>query len=202
MEILACPHCQRLFQVGQTVLDKMIRCRGCKQTFYVPADITSVGFASSDAPTADQTGLLPIAIECCVDGQDARYCPVCSRTFRMKASFVDKTIRCRGCKSLFQIMATGPAIPVEAVCTDVGDVVSDMPSGQHVPEVIRPRRTSAGSRASAWPIAGLIAVLLGGLCALPATQLILWWGFAKDPMKIAGHVPQIMQWLVPPLMRP
>ena len=202
MEILACPHCQRLFHVGVEALGKTIRCRGCRQTFCVPVDVTRVGFMSSATPTGGQASLLPIASECFVDEKDARCCPACSRTFFMKASFVGKTIRCRGCKTLFQIMATEPSIPSKAVCADIGDVVGDAPSGQHVPEVIRPRHPPAGSRASAWPVAGLIAVVLGGLCALPATQLILWWGFDKDPMKLAAHVPHIMQWLVPPSMRP
>jgi predicted Zn finger-like uncharacterized protein len=202
MEILACPHCQRLFHVSVEALGKTIRCRGCRQTFYVPVDVTRVGFMSSATPTSGQASLLPIAIECFVDEKDARCCPACRRTFLMKASFVGKTIRCRSCKMPFQVMATEPSIPSKAVCADIGDVVSDTPSGQHVPEVIRPRHPVAASGAAVGGAAGLIAIILGGVCALPVTQLILWWGFDQDPMKLAGHVPQIMQWLVPPPMRP
>jgi uncharacterized RDD family membrane protein YckC len=46
-------------------------------------------------------------------------------------------------------------------------------------------------------LAGLAAVVLGGLTALPVTLLILWWVFGKDPLHIAPMLPEAVRWLAP-----
>jgi hypothetical protein len=43
----------------------------------------------------------------------------------------------------------------------------------------------------------LASVVLGGLTALPATLLILWWVFGKDPLHIAPMLPEAVRWLAP-----
>lgn len=112
-EVLACPHCDRLFQVTPAVLGKKIRCRDCRQIFHVPLDIASVplGPAVAAGGTGDEP-LPPVANASVQDGRDVRSCPACARTFAMKAAFVGKTIRCRGCKESFRVLATKSA-PIE-----------------------------------------------------------------------------------------
>lgn len=54
--------------------------------------------------------LPPLAIPCVIEGHDARSCPQCGRTFRMRDSFAGKTIRCRSCKVTFRVRASEPAV--------------------------------------------------------------------------------------------
>ena len=110
LEVLACPHCDRLFQVTQAALGKKIRCRGCRGIFHVPRDITSVPLGPQESASSLEESLPPLAIACVIDGHDARSCPQCGRTFRMKKSFAGKTIRCRGCKVTFRVRASEPAL--------------------------------------------------------------------------------------------
>lgn len=117
MEVLACPHCDRLFQVTPVALGKKIRCRGCRGIFHVPHDTTSVPLGPigpQESLSGLDESLPPLAIPCVIDGQDARSCPQCGRTFWMKESFAGKTIRCRGCKVTFRVRATEPAIAERA----------------------------------------------------------------------------------------
>ena len=117
-DVLACPHCARHFRINPAVLVKKIRCRGCRQPFFVPRDASPPG-----SPTGLREGTLvepartmlepappsslPRAIEAMIDGADVRKCPDCGRAFSMRKEFEGKTIRCRGCRSLFVIAATG-----------------------------------------------------------------------------------------------
>lgn len=109
MDILACPHCQRLFRASEDVLGKKIRCRGCREVFHVPRDTTVVPLGPMvDGLDAGNDPGPPVAIACVVEGRDARRCPGCGREFLMKATFAGKVIRCRGCKSPFRVAATEP----------------------------------------------------------------------------------------------
>ena len=110
MEVLACPHCDRLFQVAPAALGKKIRCRGCRGIFHVPHDTTRVPLGPLPADPGLDEPRPPLAIPCVIDGHDARSCPDCGRTFRMKTTFVGKTIRCRGCKATFRVSATEPVL--------------------------------------------------------------------------------------------
>lgn len=203
MEILACPHCTRLFRVANEVLGKTIRCRGCRQAFHVPADRAGIGPGSKkNSEGCDDSDSLPVAYQCVIGDRDARQCPECSRSFLMKPAFVGKTIRCRGCKASFRVAATEDTLPSPMVSDDVGEVMPNPPADERVLHAVRPCYAQSVQRHSSSPMAGLVAVVLGGLCALPMTQLILWWGFAKDPMKLAGSIPHALQWLVPLNLRP
>jgi uncharacterized protein YbaR (Trm112 family) len=106
LEVLACPHCDRLFQVTPAALGKKIRCRGCRGIFHVPKDTASVPLGPQESVSSPDESLPPLGIPCVIDGHDARSCPQCGRTFRMKESFAGKTIRCRGCKVTFRVRAT------------------------------------------------------------------------------------------------
>ena len=118
VEILACPHCERLFQTTPRVLGKRIRCRGCGGLFHIPQDTGNVPLSPAGHPgtgNAEDSGP-PVAIACVVDGREARRCPSCSRTFSMKPTFVGKVIRCRGCKVSFRV-AEAHASPSEPAVT-------------------------------------------------------------------------------------
>lgn len=111
MEILACPHCDRLFRTSPRVLGKKIRCRGCEQIFHVPHDTTNVPLSPARAEggaLADEWSP-PIAIAGRKNGREVRSCPSCGRTFAMRPEFVDRTIRCRGCQAPFRVTATEDA---------------------------------------------------------------------------------------------
>ena len=47
------------------------------------------------------------------------------------------------------------------------------------------------------PISTMIKVVLGGLMAAPLAQLILWWAFSKDPVKMGPKVSPYIPWIVP-----
>ena len=81
---------------------------------------------------------------------------------------------------------------------DIGDVLEDADSNEQCPvaTVARSYRKVAGNDAGG-ALAGLVAVVLGGLTALPATLLILWWVLGKDPLHIAPMLPEAVRWLAP-----
>lgn len=209
MEVLACPHCERMFHVTPGVLGRKIRCRGCREIFNVPADTTGVPL--SPGGTAGGVGsALPLAIPCVSDGHDARSCPECGRIFRMNESFANKTIRCRDCRTVFRVgptdktlaepaaggvrsappppappphrsPSTPPPIAVDpgndpppTIFEDIGDVLEEIQPGEQVASVVRPGRFHRESRPPAGPLARVFAVALGGVCALPATLIIVW----------------------------
>jgi hypothetical protein len=59
----------------------------------------------------------------------------------------------------------------------------------------RPRQKSEN------PITTMIKVGLGGLMAAPLAQLILWWAFSKDPVKLGPKVSPYVPWVVPKSLR-
>lgn len=112
MEVLACPHCDRMFHATPAILGKAIRCRECRKTFRVPADLASAELGPErDSAQAE----IPTAVECVVQGIDARKCPACSRAFSMQAKFVGKTCQCRGCGSPFIVLASSGAAAASGV---------------------------------------------------------------------------------------
>ncbi len=47
----------------------------------------------------------------------------------------------------------------------------------------------------------MIKIIFGGLIALPLAQLILWWGFQKDPLQLAEPISKVIPFIVPPKMK-
>lgn len=131
MDVLACPHCDRMFHATPSLLGKAIRCRECRKTFRVPADLTTAEFGPE--PETPQPEIL-IAVECVVQGVDARRCPACSHTFSMQTKFIGKRIRCRGCRELFVVLASTQAVGEPATTEDVseGGFIEDPPNPAHV----------------------------------------------------------------------
>ena len=71
--------------------------------------------------------------------------------------------------------------------------------GAAAPTSVRSSRRSR--QKSENPLATMIKVALGGLMAAPLAQLILWWGFSRDPVKLGPKVPQVIRWVVPKDLR-
>jgi serine/threonine protein kinase len=151
-EVLACPHCERVFKFSPVVLGKKIRCRGCRQIFHVPKDTSSVPLSRSSPTAGGRDTAPPIAAKCEVDGQDARRCPECGRIFIMRPKFTEKKIRCRACKVMFRVTASDvpteasvltaeslPAAPRPTIFDDIGDILDELGPGESVASVVRPQ---------------------------------------------------------------
>jgi len=241
MEVLACPHCERLFQVKPAVLGKKIRCRGCRGIFHVPHDTTNVPLGGPAAESHRDDAVPTSAIPCIIDGLDARICPNCGRTFRMKTSFAGKTIRCRGCQLPFLVAATdlagmepasarqstpdtlrphpaadvapasssrdsllptpsppqvAPQLLSPTVFEDIGDMVADLLPGEQVTSVVRPRNVLRLSPPPSNPVVTMIALVFGGVCALPVTAWILVTFFPEKYREIVAGMPHVIRnWL-------
>lgn len=72
-------------------------------------------------------------------------------------------------------------------------------SGAAAPTSIRSSQRSR--QKSENPLGMMIKVALGGLMAAPLAQLILWWGFSRDPVKLGPKVPSVIRWVVPKDLR-
>jgi hypothetical protein len=51
-------------------------------------------------------------------------------------------------------------------------------------------------------IGPMIAIVLGGVMAIPITYAILIWGFQRDPFKLAGMIPKQVAFLLPQKFQP
>lgn len=147
-----------MFHATPALLGKAIRCRDCRKIFRVPAEPAKddVG-AEAGNPDVD----ILVAIECVVNGVDARRCPACGHTFSMQPRLAGKRIRCRGCKAMFGVLASvqrdvpaqKPAAqappsepepevveePAPVIHDDGGDVLLAEPVGEDVLVAVRPR---------------------------------------------------------------
>jgi hypothetical protein len=155
-DVLACPHCDRMFRETPEVLGKKIRCRGCRQIFHVPKDTGSIPVEAPASAEGERCTAPPVAATCVVDGQDARSCPECGRVFLMKPAFAGKKIRCRVCKALFRVIASGapsdapvhaeeaqPSASSYTIFEDIGDLLEELRPGERVECVVRPLAVAA-----------------------------------------------------------
>lgn len=60
----------------------------------------------------------------------------------------------------------------------------------------------APARKQGGGIGQLIAIVLGGVMAIPITYAILIWGFQRDPFKLAGMMPEQVAFLLPQKLQP
>lgn len=191
MEVLACPHCGRLFRTSSAVLGKKICCRRCQKIFHVPHDTTHVplGPAIGEDAHVDDDALPPVAIAFVKKGRDVRCCPTCGRTFAMKPAFAGKTIRCRECGAPFRVVATVAAAagPQPTISEDVGGVIGAMLPGEEVAPVVRPRNVPRRVRFEENAVATMLAIVFGGMCAVPLVLIILHV-FAPEQFKLIIRV--------------
>jgi DNA-directed RNA polymerase subunit RPC12/RpoP len=178
MDVRRCPVCGRAFAMQQSLGGKTIRCRACRNMFLVEAvEATDVVPPSSGRgePSVPTTGS--------VEPPHSFAMPRAPSPPRSTAPVTEPA-------------ADEPEDPRAA--EDIGDVLEDADSNEQCPvaTVSRSYRRSAGTDAGG-ALAGLASVVLGGLTALPATLLILWWVFGKDPLHIAPMLPEAVRWLAP-----
>lgn len=175
MNVLACPHCGRQFRVVPAVMGHTIRCRGCERMFVVPADglPAQARMAAAPGPDAALAGMF--------EGTAVRSCPTCGHTFAMQPRLAGKAIRCRKCRSTFRVLHEEERVPPA--------------EGARLAEAVRPSRDYLSGHVGG--VAELIAVLVGGLLAFPASQLICWWGMDWDPFGVARKLRPELQWLAP-----
>lgn len=171
-----CPECGRAFAMKAALAGKTIRCRGCKAPFRVTA--TPQVLAEPGAAVAYQERERAAAAQA-PPPSPARFPPPPP-----------------------PVPAAAAAIPLPTIFEDIGDILDELKPGKKVASVVRPKNAAALPRSEDSPVVGLIAVVFGGFCALPATQLILWWVLDKDPFKLASSLPEVLQWIAPPHMRP
>lgn len=171
-----CPECGRAFAMKAAFAGKTIRCRGCKAPFRVTA--TPQVLAEPGAAAAYQ------------------------QRERAAASQAPPPSPARFQPPPPPVPAAAAAIPLPAIFEDIGDILDELTPGEKVASVVRPKNAAVLPRSEDSPVVGLIAVVFGGFCALPATQLILWWVLDKDPFKLASSLPEVLQWIAPPHMRP
>lgn len=149
MEVLACPYCDRMFHAAPAILGKAIRCRECRKTFRVPADLTSLELGPNPESARPK---IPVAVECFVQGVDTRMCPACSRVFSMQSKFIGKKFQCRGCRAPFVVHATSRAATAPSQVeespkpekTVVAKTLPDASPGPAMPDTLaEPPRESA-----------------------------------------------------------
>jgi hypothetical protein len=75
-------------------------------------------------------------------------------------------------------------------------VLDDTLLGEQVPSVVRPRNVRRSSASQSNPVVAIIAVVFGGVCALPATAWILAMFFPDRYREILTSLPDsIKSWL-------
>lgn len=86
--------------------------------------------------------------------------------------------------------------PPPTIFEDIGDVLEDLLPGEKVASVVRPSNVPQLSAVPSSPVAAMIAVIIGGVCALPATAWILAMFFPERYREILASLPDtVRSWL-------
>ena len=65
----------------------------------------------------------------------------------------------------------------------------------------RKRRAAPRPKKKRSPVMEIVKVVLGGIAGLTIAQLILWWGFKKDPLTLAPKLGGVAPWILPEKFR-
>ena len=144
----SCPECGRTFRMQDSLAGKTIRCRGCKVTFRVTASQPLSAQSDHAEPAPSQAAAPGANQAAAASGQLHEPPPPASREPQ-----------------------PGPR---PLIFEDIGDFLDDLlRPGEKVPSVVRPRHVPPVARVPFNPMAAVITVVAGGVCALPATLIIL-----------------------------
>lgn len=172
----SCPKCSRVFFMRPEFQGKVIRCRGCKDSFRVAATQASpkgpaVSSVLQQVPqvSVDHDGMVPV-----------------DRTYDHVSDSQPKPN---------QESLQAEAVP--CVFEDIGDVLDEILPGEHVASVVRPQNVPYVPPPARSLVSDLIGMVLGGIVSLPLTQMIVWWGLRRDPLGIAEMLPEALRWLAP-----
>ncbi len=135
----------------------------------------------------------------------------------------DAVVRCPLCSDEFELSVVLDSVPPSLIIVSGGGAVAatvdendDRPafefSEQAAPsaQVVKTSSSSAPSssrtsrrprRKQANPIWEVVKVGGGGIIGLSIGQVILWWAFHRDPVKLAPKIPTAMQWILPSALR-
>jgi len=181
IDVRSCPQCGHSFAMKARYAGATIRCRACK-TLYVVAGARAVegqGVASATSVRGKRA-----AVRASVTGSPDFESPRAAANRHAAHS---------------ESQATGSRGEDGTRADDAGDVVPETEGGAQVPVAFE---SSPGLVYGPGPsvLGSAVAIVLGGVLAMPLAQLILWWGLGRDPMKFANKVPSALQWAVPPTL--
>lgn len=97
--------------------------------------------------------------------------------------------------------AGGNPLEQPAIFDDVGDILDRIAAGEQYPAALPTPSRSAVSVEGEHPLTQFIAIVAGGVIALPIAQLILWWCLGSDPLLIAPLLPRPLGWMAPDACR-
>jgi hypothetical protein len=147
---------------------KTIRCRGCKVTFRVRATEGTL-----DAPSRPEGTLV-------ADRRQAALQP---------------PVRPLKPPPLPRPPAPGPVRPA-TVFEDMGDVLDELLPGEEVASVVRPRSRGRRVVPVDGPVSTVIAVVLGGACAIPVALVLLRFISPAQFDRVAAGLPRFLSdWL-------
>lgn len=148
-------------------------------------------------------------------------CPRCQRSIAIPERLDPKgTLRCPRCRTDIPVRKLPPELSADAAANEEADDesidASAEPASEGKSTVVRRRyysRTRLPKSAAAKPVrrrrkpktkftrGDFVKVILGGMVAFPAAQLILWWGFGRDPFSLGPVVAPRAPFLVPRMLR-
>lgn len=172
-DVRSCPTCGRMFAMQPALAGKTIRCRGCDAPFRVTATgeghVAAGGTRSPAKPPVHRNSV--------------------HQPQRPPANGPQPSPR--------PSAAAGVAQPRPKVCDDIGEVLEDWLPGEPIFSVVRPWNAAAPAQSGNDALVGVIAVVVGIVCALSITQLILWWIIQQDPLRIGPALPGSLEWVAP-----
>ena len=111
-----CPECQASYELSEELAGRKVQCRSCSAKFRVAP-------AGSNPPAAPSSESTTIATRC----------PRCLADYQLKPKYAGKTVRCRDCKTPFDVPAS-PADSPRQVFATVALNHSDTPAETGTPE--------------------------------------------------------------------
>ncbi len=182
IDVRSCPSCGHAFAMKARLAGATIRCRSCRCVYTVSRANAGDGQRVSAAAVA--AGKKAAGHEGSLAEADWPHAPLPAGRTLDGAAQGEKAARNAAA------IADG----------DAGDVVPDTEGGADVPVAFESSPGLVYDRGQS-PLGSIIAIVLGGVMAMPLAQLILWWGLGRDPLKIAKKVPAALQWSVPETLR-
>lgn len=88
------------------------------------------------------------------------------------------------------------ASPLPTVFEDIGDVLEDLLPGERVASVVRPKNAAARAKPETEALATLVAIVFGGVCAVPITLWLLKIIAPREFAKLSTVLPDFLtSWL-------
>lgn len=182
VDVRSCPTCGRAFAMTKRFAGATIRCRACRALYTVgSAKSGGTRHVSSTAGSAARS----TAGQAADRGGGAH-----GRSHEAEHPVAGRSHAAHDV----------PRDPDPRAEDDAGDILSDNEGGKDVPLAFESSPGFVYDRGGSL-LGSAVAIVLGGVMALPTAQLILWWVLEKDPLNVARRVPPALRWSVPETMR-